>query len=50
MVIDPVKSKCMTVSRSRTVNPQFSEIYVGGSTIDNVGSLSILGVLFDTVI
>ena len=47
MMINPAKSKGMIVSRSRTINPEFSEIYVGGSTIKDVCFLSILGVLFD---
>ena len=46
--IQACKTKGMLISRSRTVNPFFSDLVIDGSVVDMVSELKILGVILDS--
>ena len=48
MQLNPVKTKSIIFSRSRTVNPEHPDLNLDNVAIENVKVLKLLGVLFDS--
>ena len=48
MLVNPSKTRRMLISRSRTVEPLFSDLVIDGSVVKMVSELKILGVILDS--
>ena len=48
MQLNPVKTKSITFSRSRTVHPEHPDLSLENVSIENVANLKLLGILFDS--
>ena len=48
MLVNPCKTRVMLISRSRTVEPLFPDLVVGGTVVEMVSELKILGVILDS--
>ena len=48
MLVNPSKTRGMLISRSRTVEPLFSDLLIDGSVVGMVSELKILGVILDS--
>ena len=45
MLVNPSKTRGMLISRSRMVEPLFTDLVIDGSVVEMVSELKILGVL-----
>ena len=50
MLVNPSKSRGMLISRSRTVEPLFSDLLIDGSVVEMVSELKILGVILESAV
>ena len=48
MLVNPSNTRGMIISRSRKVEPLFSDLVIEGSVVEMVSELNILGVIFDS--
>ena len=48
MLVNPSKTRGMLISRSRTVDPLFPVLVIGGSVVEIVTELKVLGVILDS--
>ena len=48
MLVNSCKTMVMLISRSRTVEPLFPDLVVGGTVVEMVSELKILGVILDS--
>ena len=49
MLVNPSKTRGMLISRSRTVEPLFPDLFVDGTVVEMVSELKILGVILDSI-
>ena len=48
MLVNPLKTKALGISRSRTLVPIFPNLVLNGTVVDSVTELKVLGVVLDT--
>ena len=48
MDLNPIKTKSITFSRSRTIFPEHPNLILGDTVIENVDTFKLLGVTFDS--
>ena len=48
MLLNPMITKALVISRSRTLAPIFPNLVLGGTVVERVTELKVLGVVLDT--
>ena len=48
MLVNPMKTKALVISRSRTLAPVFTNWVLDGTVVERVTDLKVLGVVLDT--